>query len=215
MNNQIKKYEKLVGKVLKSIIKLSRDDKPVQIKFENISKQEYYMLKNQNVVSEKSDIAVISKHFPLVAYNLVEVNYDTVRALAKSKILSNDNKYQKDKVPVEFIYDINIGTTYREDYDQLIQQLTILFNPSILVNVIMDDDIKEKITVPFVLQNMTSEDLISNGDLTESKVITINMSLKVKGYLYQDTNVQNVIDWAEIDFYADEEFDRSILIGEK
>lgn len=212
--SQLRKYDIILKEVLERTIHLTRwdggvkDEVPVDIKIQNITRQKYNYLKALNKPSEDGTTTYISKNFPMIAYSMIGVNYtpDKNRE-AKKNIVKNGILYKNVMVPVEIAYNVSVGSTYRDDINKLIEEFIKTFDPSISVKVILDDEIAEPITIPIVLDSIV-EDGITNEELEDAKVMTIDFTLRIKGYIYKDKSEQNLINLVTLNYYSDEYLDK-------
>ena len=92
-------------------------------------------------------------------------------------------RVQRNEIPYDFGFDLNIAAKNIEDNLQIIEQILPFFQPDFNVPIEFDTEFNITKDVSFVLDSVTPEDNYTEG-FTDNRLIVWTLSFTVKGWLF-------------------------------
>lgn len=108
----------------------------------------------------------------------------------RSTVLSMNS--QRNRVPYKFTYELNAKTKTIDDMLQIVEQILIMFNPSL--NVIVEDnpDLNANSAINIKLMDSQMQDIF-DGSFEDEQVLETTFSFEVDGWLYMPTASAKII----------------------
>lgn len=179
-------------------IKIVRDDgKVILVPISYAIQQKYDVRLKQN-----PDIQTTLKYktiLPRMSFKLVSWQRDTDRATSKYHQLiqqgdrsSGTLASQRNRVPFKFYYEVNAKTKTVDDMLQILEQILVMFNPS--VNVIVKDnkDLDANSAINIALLDSQMSDMFE-GSFEEEQILETTFNFALDGWLYMPTASSKVI----------------------
>lgn len=148
------------------------------------------------------------KRLPMMSLHLTSMAYDTNRATERNaKLISNIGTSEKPEyiemlspVPYTFGYQLNIGSKYLSEADQVLEQILPYFRPFIMINVEIPDanfnyDCK-------VILNSCSPDIPEELGDDSYRLVKWSLDFTVYGYIMTPNTESNIIKKINIPYYT-------------
>lgn len=187
-------------------IKIERDNgKLIKVPIAYAVKNPYDVRNEQNPDPNK---ARYKNQLPRMSFSIVGYQRDPSRMVNRySNLVGNGNRasgtvrVQKQRVPYNFQFRLNIKTKNLIDMLQIIEQIMVYFNPSIVVNVEDAPDLGLETAIPIQLQaNDTLGDLFE-GSFENERIIETSLDFNLEGYLYMPTSNAKVIKKVTVNYF--------------
>lgn len=137
----------------------------------------------------------VAQSLPRMAFEMIGINYAPERATNRHQRISNtdDNKWQWNRHPYDFSFNLYIATKKFETSTQIVEQIVPLFTPSFNITVDEMSELNLKNDIAIVLNSLQHE-LDHQGSLSDDqRVVVWTLQFTVKGWLYNNTNTQKRI----------------------
>lgn len=200
-NKSIEKSVKLFGFLFSDIHirrwmsdKSKKKDLLVPLRY--MDKQRMYYLINNKMIDLNAN--KIDSVYPLMAYSISDIYYDSSRQLNPQFIRTNnyyDSKIKKDipeseymAVPYNIKFTLTIASIQRSDLFQILEQILVWFQPSLSIRANMNPFIgDDKISIPIKLDSTQFNDFNNTAPFseTEDKPLEYNLNFIMKTYLYR------------------------------
>ena len=141
---------------------------------------------------ELSDMRSITRGhpWPRMAFEMVGLNYAPERQInPMHKMKSDGGKWQYNRVPYDFSFQLFIATKQFENSLKIIEQILPIFSPAFNVTVNELDEWNTKTDISIILDSV-QHDIEYQGDLTEPRTIVWTLGFTLKAYLYCKDNLQ-------------------------
>lgn len=132
----------------------------------------------------------VSQSLPRMAFEMIGINYAPERATNRHQKISNSNstKWQWNRHPYDFSFNLYIATKRFETSLQIVEQIIPLFTPSFNITVNEMDELRLDNDIAIVL-NSEQHEFDYQGSLAEDQSIVIwTLQFTVKAWLYNNTN---------------------------
>lgn len=202
----IQLYCGIFGSVFDEIQVKRKNNKLIKVPIAYAVKQKYDVRNTQN---EDPNKARIKMQLPRMSFSLVNFRRDNNRVTNRmQRLIQNvDRKaaesvnVQYNRVPYNFDFRLNIKTKTIEDMLQIIEQILVYFNPSIVVNVTDNPDLNFTSKIPInLLSNDAFGDLFE-GSFEDEQIIETSLDFGLEGHLYMPTNTGKVIKYVDINYF--------------
>lgn len=180
-------------------IKIERaDGKVILVPISYAIQQKYDARLKQN-----PDIQTSLKYqsiLPRLSFKLVSWQRDTDRALSKYNQLIEqadrsavtELKSQRNRVPYKFMYEVNAKTKTVDDMLQIIEQILVMFNPSLNVIVKDNKDLAANSAINITLLDSQIQDMFE-GSFEDDQYLETSFSFALDGWLYMPTANSKII----------------------
>lgn len=157
-------------------------------------------------------------YLPMMSLHLTNLAYDSQRSTERGAKLnlklnykdSNQNISEKEKdsvlrifrpTPYRFSYQLNIGTVYLNEADQILEQILPFFDPWIQL----------KVKIPLLDYSYDATTIISSlsPDISEEysddsyRIVKWSMDLDVSGYIFKPIEKSSIIEKINMPFYGE------------
>lgn len=149
---------------------------------------------------------------PRMAFSLVGLQYNPARQPNKNILLNNNGVTQYNRVPYDFIFQLEIKTKNTEDGLQIVEQICPFFSPNLIISMIDNVDIGVKSDITIMLDSVTPEDSYE-GSMDEKREIKWILNFTLQGWLYKHTTNKPVIKTAVVNI-SDETKDLENITAE-
>tara|TARA_R100000458_G_C8242411_1_gene221109 strand:+ start:398 stop:1273 length:876 start_codon:yes stop_codon:yes gene_type:complete len=150
---------------------------------------------------------------PRMGFDISNITYDNARkrnTMQKRFVANSDNNYKVKRtfseVPYNFEFNLYIMTRNMDDGLQIMEQIVPYFTPEFNVTLNLETDIAQKIDVPVVLNNITTEEDYE-GDFDTRRSITFTLNFTVKSYVYGAIREQGVVRTVQTTFFNYDDLD--------
>ena len=186
---------------LLSNITIKRDDgKIIKLPVGFTNSQKYNVANQQDLNLANDDVPRTGIQLPRLGAKFVGWKRDETRVRNKQYKLSGNKKEQLERVPYNLSYDVTIKTQYLSDMFQIMEQLLVVFNPSVEVVIKDNPDLDAETSITVTLAAGNFNDVVETS-IGESRVIESTLSFTVDGWLYMPThNEYGIIKKVVIDY---------------
>ena len=108
----------------------------------------------------------------------------------RSTVLSMNS--QRNRVPYKFTYELNAKTKNIDDMLQIVEQILIMFNPSLNVIVKDNPDLNANSAINIKLMDSQMQDIF-DGSFEDEQILETAFSFEVDGWLYMPTASAKII----------------------
>ena len=151
-------------------------------------------IENGERVHDRKRVAI---QMPMIAYEMVDMQYDGVRKIAKNNYMrlkreADTNLSDKIYSPCPYIltFEVNIGAKTQNDMLQIIEQLLPAFTPD--VNITLKGITDVEYDVPITFQGLFRNDTYDGGFEDRRQLIwTLNFTMKA--FYFTPINRKNII----------------------
>lgn len=186
------------GAVFNEIKIVREDGKVILVPISYAIQQKYDARLKQN-----ADIQTSLKYknmLPRMSFKLVSWQRDNDRATSRyNQLIQQGDRSsvtslasQRNRVPFKFFYEVNAKTKTVDDMLQILEQILVMFNPS--VNVIVKDnkdlDATSAINIALLDSNMSD---MFEGSFEDEQVLESTFSFALDGWLYMPTASSKII----------------------
>lgn len=186
-----------------SNIKINRENqageiiKTIKIPLTYIEKENFVSILYADKVDNAD--ADIQTTLPRMGYSIGSIQYDSSRKLNTIDKLSNKSKeaFMFNRVPYNVSFNLFIGTRRIEDGYRIIEQILPYFTPELNIRVKEKADSDIISNIPFVLNDVTQDVVISN--MEERRNIMWTLSFTSKLNIYAANRVMNLIKTSIVD----------------
>lgn len=203
-HDTIKLYTGVFGTLFNDL-KLKRGSKFIKVPISYTIRQKYDV---RNTENPDPNALRYKSQLPRFGYRLTSIQRDPERVLNKMQILQERNvdrtaadgvNTQYNRVPHKFTYELYIKTKNIEDMSQLLEQILVVFNPSI--NVIVNDnaDLQSETSVNVKLIDNGLSNIVDES-FEDEQVFETTLTFELEGYLYMQTNLTKIIKIVNINF---------------
>ena len=197
------KYTSVFGSIFSNLRIIRENGKEIKIPISYASRQHF----DYHELEKKSPN--ISRTLPRMGFVLTGWEREVDRLQNKNHLIYQQNidltnesetNVQYNRVPFKFNYSLFIATKNLDDMLQIIEQILVVFNPSVNVNLKDNDelDIDDNITITLNSNDLTDD--YTFGEEPTSKIIKTNLSFTIEGYLYMPTIKNGVIKTININY---------------
>lgn len=195
----IRKYVVSFGNIFNNLYIVRFDQNGVELQRERVPmaygpKEKYlYRLQQNPDLNETFSIKL-----PRVAYELTKVRYDPARKTPpNNKIRSSaqdtgDKVWSYNPVPYQFIFKVSVMGKNSDECLQIVEQVAPFFTPDHTVTIDAHPNFQTPLDIPITLDDIAIDDNW-NGDFTERRHITWEMTFTLSGFLYPPTRVAPII----------------------
>jgi len=152
-------------------------------------------LQEDNSMSESTQTRIT---LPFMGFEIGTLAYDPDRARNRilKRFTANDNdpssvRRSFTEIPYNLDFTLSIMVRYIEDGLQIVEQILPFFNPHYTVSLNFNT-VAQNVDVPFLL-NGVENDMSSEGDFEDTRIITFTLSFTAKTYLYGPIKDQKII----------------------
>ncbi len=149
-----------------------------------------------DILSERPSLDTLTdtRLLPRIAFEMVGLNYAPERGLnPMQKIRGKDGKWvQYNRVAYDFTFNMYLATKQFEDGLKIVEQIIPMFNPSfnVTTNELDDFELNNDITITL---DSSAFDIQYIGSYEDQRTIEWTLSFTVKAWLYQPTDIREVI----------------------
>lgn len=168
----------------------------VPIGFTNVQKFNVANEQNKNLYDEKIPRTAIQ--LPRIAAKFVGWRRDTSRVRNKRYQLESSSSAthpssQYERVPFQLTYTLKVSTEYLDDMFQIMEQILVVFNPTVEVIIKDNPDLDSDTSVVITLENNDFSDVVE-GRISDTRTIETEFVFTLDGYLYMPTeNMYGII----------------------
>lgn len=132
---------------------------------------------------------------PRLSFKLTSWRRDPNRVLNKNNQLIQQNvdrtklselPSQRNRVPFTFGYELNVKTKNIDDMMQIVEQILVMFNPSLNVTVMDNPDLNKESAINIKLIDSQMQDMFE-GAFEDEQVIETTFNFELDGWLYMPT----------------------------
>ena len=161
------------------------------------------------ITSDPSLIKTINTLVPRMSFNLESLEYDTSRkqiSTLRNFASETDSSVKTQFVPVPYNYEFSLSIYVRntEDGTQILEQILPFFTPDFSVVVDFIPSMKQKYTVPIILNSVSStvdyEGVDSDGT---TRLIIWDLTFTVKSYIWPPVKSGDIITRANTQLFID------------
>lgn len=141
------------------------------------------------------DVAIV---LPRMSFEITSMNYNSTRKLPstiKNVYTYTDKdklKYQYTPVPFDITIALSVFVKNADDGVQILENILPFFTPEWTNSVHLIPELKLKMDVPVVFNDITTEDTY-DGDFSTRRALIHTLNFTVKGYLFGPVRTQGVI----------------------
>lgn len=184
--------------------------KDIKVPILYASKERFMYLLDNKLVNENQP--KVQNVYPRMSFALRDIKYDNNRKGISNLLISGTNndvtEVQLNRVPYNFTFELNLASTHQTDLFQMIEQILVLFKPSLNITAILNPDVNDnEVDVAVVLLNNTFEDFKNEVpyENIDDKPIMHTITFDMKSWLYctaEDDNISKVpINTVELGFW--------------
>lgn len=132
----------------------------------------------------------MNQPWPIMAFEMTGMNYAPERQVNPiHKFKSDGGKWQYNRVPYDFSFQLYIATKQFENSLKIVEQILPIFSPAfnVTVNELSEWDTNTDISI---ILDSVQHDIDYQGDLTEQRTIVWTLGFTLKAYLYCRDNLQ-------------------------
>lgn len=138
---------------------------------------------------------------PRLSFKLTSWRRDTDRALSKYNQLIEAGvdrtsvtsmASQRNRVPYKFTYTLNAKTKNIDDMLQIVEQVLVMFNPSLTVTVKDNPDLSSDSAINIKLTDSQMMDIF-DGSFEDEQVLETTFNFELDGWLYMPTSTAKII----------------------
>lgn len=208
-HNTIETYVGAFGSVFDEI-KIQRPpvgNKPgklIKIPIAYAVKRRYVVRDEQNPDPNK---VRVKNQLPRMSFAIVSMQKDPTRMLNRmDQMLTVGNRQnglstQRGRVPYNFQIRLDIKTKTIGDMLQILEQILVYFNPSIVVNLVDNPDLEMETAIPIKLQSNTGIADLFEGSFEDDEAIEASLDFELEGYLYLPTGEAKVIKKVTVNYH--------------
>lgn len=144
---------------------------------------------------DNGDIDRLKTHqvLPRMGYEMVGLNYAPERTTNQHSKLMNTNKWQYNRVPYDFAFNLYIATRRIETSTQIVEQILPLFAPSFNITVNEMNALRLDNDIAIVLNSVQHEFDYAGSLAEDQRAVVWTLAFTVKAWLYKDTKQQKRI----------------------
>jgi len=208
-HNTIETYVGAFGSVFDEI-KIKRQPvgtkpgKLIKVPIAYAVKRRYVVRDEQNPDPNK---ARIKNQLPRMSFSIVSMQKDPTRMLNRmEQMLTVGNRQnglstQRGRVPYNFQIRLDVKTKTIGDMLQILEQILVYFNPSIIVNLVDNPDLEMETAIPIKLQNNSGIADLFEGSFEDDESIEASLDFELEGYLYLPTSEAKVIKKVTVNYH--------------
>lgn len=204
-HNTIQLYVGAFGSIFDEI-SIKRGSKEIKVPIAYTNKKRYVIRDEQNPDPNK---VRIKSQLPRMSYTLTGFYRDNSRVLNRMTTLiqpGNRNAIgglnsQRNRVPYNFQFRLNIKTKNIVDLLQIVEQICVYFNPSIVINVLDNPDLDMENSLPVNLMTNDGIGDLSEGSFETEEIIETSLDFELEGYLYMPTSKAKFIKQVNVNYY--------------
>lgn len=205
-HNTIQTYVGVFGSVFDEI-KIKRSaSKFIKVPIAYSIKKRYDVRNEQNPDPNK---ARVKNQLPRMSFTMTGMQKDSTRILNRMNniVQPGDRKLpeglatQRERVPYNFQFRLDIKTKNIVDMLQIMEQIIVYFNPSIVVTVIDNPDLDLNTAIPIRLLNTSGFADLFEGAFEDEEIIESSLDFELEGYLYMPTTQQKVIKKVTVNYF--------------
>lgn len=133
----------------------------------------------------------------MISYELIDMQYSSERTTSQFNQFSANNKASYNRSPYDITFNVSITAGKLDDALQIVEQIVPFFTPSL--NVTIDEGEFGINNIPIVLNSIGSS-IDYEGMVEEPRAIIFTLVFTLKGWLYRNNRVANVIKTTIINF---------------
>lgn len=200
-HNTIRRYTAAFGSLFDGIIiaryvdGVSAKELPVPL---------FYSPGQKFIIKKNSDYGSTEEHkvkmtLPRIGFSMVGMQHNPQRQPNKNiELYSKYNSAtQYNRVPYDFIYQLQIKVKNIEDGTQIIEQICPFFTPYLSISMIDNEDIGITSDIQINLDSVTPQDTYE-GAMDEKRIITWDLNFTLQGWLYKPTTTKPLIKEVDI-----------------
>lgn len=191
-HDTIRKYVAAVGTIFNGI-SIYRGDKKIAVPLRFTDKEKF--IKRCNEINSADDNIKIKETLPRMGFNLNTFQFSSIRKTnTMARIVNESNtKSMFNRVPYDFQFSVYIAARNITDGLRIVEQIAPYFTPELGLRINTLKEFPEMIDdIPIILDGITP-DIDSEGDMDERRVLSWELNLTLKGYLYTNIKSANVI----------------------
>lgn len=180
-------------------ITLERDDgTKILVPIAYATKQKYDVRNEQNPEPNKLKYKT---QLPRMSFKLNSWRRDTERSLSRFQMLVEQGvdrtqvqglSSQRNRVPFIFGYELNVKAKNIQDMLQIVEQVLVMFNPSLNVKVKDNPDLNEESAINIKLLDSQMQDIFE-GSFEDEQVLETTFNFELEGWLYMPTADSKII----------------------
>lgn len=199
-------YCGVFGSVFDEIRIKRGEDKFIKVPIAYAMKQKYDV---RNTENPDPNAVRIKSQLPRMSFSITNFRRDNSRVTNRMDRLiqaidrktADSVKVQYNRVPYNFDFRLNVKTKNIEDMLQILEQILVYFNPSIVVNVEDNPDLNFVSRIPIKLMNNDSFGDMFEGSFEDEQIIETSMDFELEGHLYMPTSNGKVIKYVDINYF--------------
>lgn len=169
----------------------------VPIAYETKQKYDSRLKQNPDTASQLKYKSIL----PRMSFKLTSWRKDPDRQLSRHNQLIQQNvdrtavlsmNSQRNRMPYKFTYELNAKTKNIDDMLQIVEQVIIMFNPSLNVFVKDNPDLDANSAINIKLMDSQMQDIF-DGSFEDEQVLETTFSFEVDGWLYMPTATAKII----------------------
>lgn len=150
----------------------------------------------------------IKQALPSMTFELTDLEYDSMRKTNNAQKMVNNRitiddgrKYQYNRVPYNFMYDLTLKAKNMDDMLQMVEQIIPYFDPSLVVSVEETSETGIVSTQNIMVQlTANAKNDTYEGDFEETRILDWTMSFILEGYLYKQTYEGVIVKYVDTRF---------------
>lgn len=198
-NKSITLLTGVFGAVFNEIKIVRADGKTILVPISYAIQQKYDARLKQN-----PDIQTSLKYqtiLPRLSFKLVSWQRDTDRALSKyHQLIEQTDRTQvselysqRNRVPYKFMYEVNAKTKTVDDMLQIVEQILVMFNPSLNVIVKDNKDLNVTSAINISLLDSQIQDMFEGSFEDDDQYLETSFNFALDGWLYMPTATSKII----------------------
>lgn len=189
----------MFGAVFNEIKIVRQDGAVILVPIAYEIKQKYNVRLDQN--PDRSNTMKYKIILPRLSFKLVSWQKDPARQTSRYNQLIEQGvdrtqvtslNSQRNRVPYKFIYQLNAKTKNIDDMLQIVEQVLVMFNPSLNVMLLDNPDLNADSAINIKLIDSQMQDIF-DGSFEDEQVLETAFNFEVDGWLYMPTASAKVI----------------------
>jgi hypothetical protein len=209
-HDTIQMYVGVFGSVFDEIkIKRTTPNKPdkfIRVPIAYAVKKRYDVRNDQNPDPNK---VRIKNQLPRMSFTMTGMQKDNSRMMNRMNTMIKSGPRdqpgglatQRERVPYNFQFRLDVKTKNLVDILQILEQILVYFNPSIVVNVIDNPDLAMSSAIPIKLLNNSGFGDLFEGSFEDEEVIEGSLEFELEGYLYLPTSDAKIIKKVTVNYF--------------
>lgn len=194
-------YSSVFLSLLSNITIKREDGKSIRLPVGFTNVQKYNAANEQDLNLADDNVPRTGMQLPRLGAKFVGWCRDETRVRNRQNKIYGKGKEQFERVPYNLNYDVTIKTQYLNDMFQIMEQLLVVFNPSVEVVIKDNPDIDGDSSITVTLNAENFNDVLESS-IGDSRIIESTLSFTIDGWLYMPTaNESGIIKKVVIDYH--------------